>query len=512
MNSYKINPSKTGRFCREGTGYSRLGCYIKTSIRIWVFVALLARSGFGAPALAQVLPGNPAKVMPLGDSITEGYTVSGGYRTNLWDSLVSEGSDVDFIGSQTSGPSSLSDKNHEGHPGYFIDQIAENISTWLPAYKPETVLLLIGTNDIEKNNEPGGAPTRLSGLMDQIVALRPTARLYVASIPPADDSAINQRVLDYNAAIPGLVNGKVLQGKKVVYVDIYSALTTDDLADVVHPDAEGYAKIAERWFEALRVASLAGNPKSDFSDDGQWDILWRNGANGRNTVWLMNGSARSAVVELPAVSDPNWRSVGTADFDFDGKPDILWRNTKTGANSVWFMDGTKYRAAISLPTVGDPKWQIAGAADFNFDGKPDILWRNQATGANSVWLMDGAVYRAAVTLQAVADLGWQIGGTGDFDANGTPDILWRNTATGANAIWKMNGLAFLSSVSVPSVGDLGWQSAGAGDFSGDGKPDILWRNTATGSNALWQMDGTAFVQSVPIEAVADLAWQIGGPR
>src|SRR5947209_18768574 len=88
------------------------------------------------------------KVMPLGDSITYGTGDPGGYRIGLWQRLVAGGYKVDFVGSQSNGPASLGDHDHEGHPGWRIDQLDANIVGWLNTYQPHTVLLHIGTNDI----------------------------------------------------------------------------------------------------------------------------------------------------------------------------------------------------------------------------------------------------------------------------------------------------------------------------------------------------------------------------
>ncbi|HEX5200872.1 MAG TPA: GDSL family lipase, partial [Actinoplanes sp.] len=40
------------------------------------------------------------RVMPLGDSITDGTQVPGGYRIGLWQRLAAGGYRVDFVGSQ----------------------------------------------------------------------------------------------------------------------------------------------------------------------------------------------------------------------------------------------------------------------------------------------------------------------------------------------------------------------------------------------------------------------------
>src|ERR1044071_4924198 len=112
--------------------------------------ALLAAALLPAgPAAAESNGGVP--VMPLGDSITEGTQVPGGYRIGLWQRLSGAGYRVDFVGTQFNGPSALGDHDHQGHPGWRIDQISANITGWLGTAQPRSVLLHIGTNDILQN-------------------------------------------------------------------------------------------------------------------------------------------------------------------------------------------------------------------------------------------------------------------------------------------------------------------------------------------------------------------------
>jgi lysophospholipase L1-like esterase len=200
-------------------------------------------------------------IMPLGDSITYGVihganTESGGYRTELWKTLGTDGLNINFVGSLTSGPSTLGDKNHEGHRGYRIDQIAASINTWLDAHKPEAVLLMIGTNDILQDYAVGTAPARLSALVDQITTRMPNSQVLVATIPPSSKSSSDtQQVIAFNAALPGIVDSKVAQGKKVSLVNIFDVLRPWNLADSIHPTAEGYRKIANTWHDPILAVS-----------------------------------------------------------------------------------------------------------------------------------------------------------------------------------------------------------------------------------------------------------------
>ncbi|MEO8191215.1 MAG: FG-GAP-like repeat-containing protein [Acidobacteriota bacterium] len=255
-----------------------------------------------------------------------------------------------------------------------------------------------------------------------------------------------------------------------------------------------------------------GGQAADFNADGRLDILWRNGATGENTVWLMNRMTSTAAAALPPVFDLNWKMTGSGDFDGDGKSDILWRNAVTGENVIWKMNGTAVAALVALPPVFDLNWRIAGVADFDGDGKPDILWRHGGNGQNLVWRMNGTSVGSLAPLPAVSDIGWQLAATADFNGDGSPDLLWRHAITGQNTIWLLSGTAVIGQAALPPVADGNWTIGGAGDFNGDGSPDILWRNGATGADTAWLLTGTSVTTAAAIPAVLDLNWKISSPK
>jgi len=213
--------------------------------------AVVAAALVGQIAPAQAESNGGVRVMPLGDSITDGFNVPGGYRIDLWRQFVAGGFTIDFVGSQFNGPASLGDHDHQGHSGWRIDQIDANVVTWLRATTPRTVLLHIGTNDIAQNRDLANAPARLSALVDKITNTAPDAEVFVATLVPF--SGQDARVRAFNSAIPGMVQSKVSAGRRVHLVDMFGALTTADLADGVHPNAGGYNKMAGVWFRGLQA-------------------------------------------------------------------------------------------------------------------------------------------------------------------------------------------------------------------------------------------------------------------
>jgi hypothetical protein len=128
--------------------------------------AVVAAAGIALPAGSAAAESNGGvRIMPLGDSITEGTQVPGGYRIGLWQRTAAAGYRVDLVGSQFNGPTALGDHDHEGHPGWRIDQIDANISGWLRSTSPRSVLDCHGgTNQQWTLNADGTIRGAQSGL------------------------------------------------------------------------------------------------------------------------------------------------------------------------------------------------------------------------------------------------------------------------------------------------------------------------------------------------------------
>jgi lysophospholipase L1-like esterase len=193
------------------------------------------------------------KIMPLGDSITDGTGFSGGYRVELFAKTITDKKSITFVGSLSNGPNTVSGvtfpKSHEGHFGWRIDQVDALIPDPALAPAPHIVLLHLGTNDINQS-QTTGAPDRLGLLIDQVVTKLPSALVVVAQIipEPSKSSAIST----YNAAIPGIVRSRADAGKHVILVDQFTGFPSSELGDGVHPNQAGYARMAGVWYEAIK--------------------------------------------------------------------------------------------------------------------------------------------------------------------------------------------------------------------------------------------------------------------
>jgi lysophospholipase L1-like esterase len=207
----------------------------------------------------------PCKIMPFGDSITQGFNVAGGYRAPLFHLALAANHDVTFVGSASDYSVPTVDgvafpKNHEGHGGYTIEGnngIAQFVGTSIPSYQPNIITLMIGTNDINGNVNVADAPNRLGKLLDAIFMRDAKILVVVAQIVPSRTDGTNNSIKTYNAAIPNLVSTRVSQGQHIVLVDMYTAFTNDAgykqslLNDNLHPNQTGYNLMADVWYKAL---------------------------------------------------------------------------------------------------------------------------------------------------------------------------------------------------------------------------------------------------------------------
>jgi lysophospholipase L1-like esterase len=221
-------------------------------------------SGAGGAGYEPCPTSGPCKILPFGDSITEGYPVFGGYRMELFRLARADAHEITFVGSLANGPTTVDGvpfpRNHQGHGAHTIEGamgIAQFVDSSMSNYTPDIVLLMIGTNDINGNVNVANAPTRLGALLDDIYAVDPNVLIILAQIVPTRADGTNQSVRTYNAAMPALVSQRTSAGRHLVLVDMYEAFTRDEnyktalLGDNLHPNEAGYTRMAATWYAVL---------------------------------------------------------------------------------------------------------------------------------------------------------------------------------------------------------------------------------------------------------------------
>jgi lysophospholipase L1-like esterase/regulation of enolase protein 1 (concanavalin A-like superfamily) len=221
-------------------------------------------TGPSAPSVP-VWPTN-AKIMALGDSITEGNAVDGGYRKPLQSLLNNAGLTYNFVGSQTANSEGMSDPEHEGYPGKRSDEVNALAKPKYTTYTPDIYLVHVGTNDITQG-QSSSIVGRVRTILTDIYAATPNATVLLAKIiprktpsSPTTTTASQQRaVVTFNNQIDAIVASYSLNGKRVFAVDQHALISDNEMNDEDHPNQSGFNKMAEAWFQALRKAySVAG--------------------------------------------------------------------------------------------------------------------------------------------------------------------------------------------------------------------------------------------------------------
>ncbi|GAA3274045.1 SGNH/GDSL hydrolase family protein [Dactylosporangium vinaceum] len=352
------------------------------------FAAAVAGAVMHAPAAAAESNGG-VRVMPLGDSITEGHPGAGRLPDRPVAAAGGRGLSRRLRRLAVQRPVEPGRPRPRGAiPGWRIDQIDANITGWLRTYNPHTVLLHIGTNDILQNSNVSGAPGRLSTLIDHITAAAPSAEVFVATIIPLGNAGQESAARTFNAAIPGIVQSRANAGKHVHLVDMHAALTAADLTDGVHPTAAGYDKMAATWYTALR--SVPGSLETS------------GGATGSALV----GAASGRCLDVPGSNTTN------------GTQPIIW-DCSGNANQQW-----TYTASRQLQALGKcldaPTGAVAGAKAqiYSCSGQANQQWTLNADG----------------TISSVSS-GLCLDVYGAATANNTPVVLWTCTAA-ANQRWN----------------------------------------------------------------------------
>lgn len=214
-------------------------------------------------------PPEPCRILPFGDSITDGFNVPGGYRMQLFRASLENGQNITFVGSSSNGPNDVDGtpfpRDHEGHSGFTIDDapaagregIRQFVVSSMSAYEPHVVVLKIGTNDLNTNFEVATAPQRLAELVDFIFEQNSDVLLVLTQIVPSRNDGLNQRVEDYNGAFDAIVDDNVAQGRHMLLVDMYGTFTSNPnykselLADDLHPSTVGYDLMGQVFYDTL---------------------------------------------------------------------------------------------------------------------------------------------------------------------------------------------------------------------------------------------------------------------
>jgi lysophospholipase L1-like esterase len=342
----------------------------------------------GAPPSAEgAAAPTSLRLMPLGDSITWGVGSPSGnsYRGFLWNQLSAEGHALDFVGSGRNG--TMSDPDNEGHSGWRIDQIAGIADSVLARYRPNVVTLEIGTNDLNGSYQVPTAPDRLHALIDQITRDLPDVTVLLGTVIVSTSGTEEAVRPAFNAKLPGIVQAEQAAGKHVRLVDM-SALNSADLSDALHPNDNGFRKMADAFNTAVQAADAAGwiKPPASVGAEVRSGVAGKcldvnNGGSANGTAADIAACNGSTAQQWSSLSDGTLRALGkcldvTGRGTANGTKIEIW-DCNGGGNQQWQAYNGGYRNPASGRCLDDP-------GSSTTDGTQLVLWDCHG-GANQQW-------------------------------------------------------------------------------------------------------------------------------
>ena len=268
---HAVQNARTGNYIQQASNPGN-GAYLATGTTpfVWTFALAGASSGGGTSS------SGPINIMPLGDSITEGWATSatfaqGGYRCPLYSLLTKAKTQFTFVGDsaslETGVVTACPDVNWEGHGGYDIASIQnfESSDGSIQNTKPSIILLLVGTNDVAQN-EVSSVSSQLTALLNGLFAQDPNTFVIISTIPPMNPSAPQapSQEAGWAPQVPSAnaqIKATAAKYAHTSVIDFYSAVVGNVNANIgsdgVHPSVTGYGILANLWSNAI-AAHLAG--------------------------------------------------------------------------------------------------------------------------------------------------------------------------------------------------------------------------------------------------------------
>lgn len=198
--------------------------------------------------------------MPVGDSITEGGDTFSNYREPLARRLKTAGYSVKFVGSRER-TSTMGVLAHEGYGGKNSAFLAKIVPQNYQKYRADIVLLHACHNQFANQGPVPGLVRDHQSMIDSFRRSNPDVIVLVAGPIPSAKLPKYSYLPAACEALELMVKNYQKTHAKVIFVDqsVGFDAKKDTITDMVHPNAKGAEKMAERWFAA--ISSIIDRPQ-----------------------------------------------------------------------------------------------------------------------------------------------------------------------------------------------------------------------------------------------------------
>jgi lysophospholipase L1-like esterase len=232
------------------------------------------------------------RMMPVGDSITEGFTPANGsgtasYRQQFENKLNAANCAFEMVGGKLeNNPPTAYQSFHEGYSGGWARQFINGTSgaSGAPAiaditvtHSPHVILMHLGSNDIRQGQTTDQTLASIRDLIVKVNSVNPEIVILLANVIPwyGENNGNNPPPFEGNNGIEGEVallgskiaaaiqngfpneNGAPLVFPNVHLVDVVEGYTQAMMqSDLIHPNALGEEFIAQQFFDTVDALGL----------------------------------------------------------------------------------------------------------------------------------------------------------------------------------------------------------------------------------------------------------------
>lgn len=325
---------------------------------------------------------NLGDIWVIGDQVNLGNLDNDATKTPrsvFYQKLISTGYNFTFTGHSTANseglPNNAAYTSHSSVNGAKIADMTNKIGTYwnqgrLNTVKPETICIMLGTNDIHADLIDG-APERMKTLINKIYSLPGVGNpiIYVGAIPPNQTLERKKTNVNiYNEGLEQLVNTFKASGKKIFFVDHFNALGGETTATILkHMQADNSSEFGPG-------IHLNGSGDTVVGNNWQHDInkyLCTDGTDVEPWAFPKHLCTRNVVKDNPSYYEYQFVVDGIGNFSViapkpgvvhkSGKKPWMWRNifysSNTGKsinNDIPLIDEGFYAVNVYGSVVGHP--------------------------------------------------------------------------------------------------------------------------------------------------------------
>lgn len=236
------------------------------------------------------------RIMPVGDSITEGGSSFSNWRYSLFEKLYKAGYCIQYVGSRKS-PSRIGDLAHEAYGGKNSSFLAKNVPATFKKYPAEIVLLHAGHNQFDDQKPIRGIVADTESMIHSFRKENPSVITLLAHPIPSGKLPKYAYLPELYPALDQLAQrlNRADSPVRIVPMDQGFDIQQDTIADLVHPNASGAEKIADHWFHAL--TQVMDKPAAAYRPN---IITYKKHPRGELTLHIFNPPTTSHVLK-PAI-------------------------------------------------------------------------------------------------------------------------------------------------------------------------------------------------------------------